>query len=317
MDQKHSDTMIAACKRRKLEAKRHEALLAIRLERSIFEAMLLRAKCNTSDLPACVDDVRTRFAELEPRLAEGTSKEEFDDIVEEAESLSHNRAYSCPPNEIADEGHLRIDVMVEWGVPRVTINQLRQSLGSKITGQDVPTARAALRAILEESDSWSSYFDDYHESMWRYTWWLFGAIILLTPAAMVLAHYPFSMLYALFLAGGVGSCASVVSKVPVPELRLSSEFQGYLPRILGRIVAGTVVSLIAGAVIGWGIPVPIQGETFSTILRSCSAFPRISCTDFEMLFLLGVAMGFGFTERLVAHFEGPWFGQFRRRAGKP
>ena len=230
--------------------------------------------------------------------------------------MGHDRAYICPPKEIADEGSLRIDVMAEWGLPRATIDQLRQSLGLKIKSDDVATARSALRAIFEESDSWSSYFEDYHESMWRYTWWLFGAIVLFTPAAILLIHRPQLMLYALFLAGGVGSCASVISKVPVPELRFSSEFQGYLPRILGRIGAGTVVSLVASAIIGWGIPVPIQGATFFTILRSCSASPVTSCTEFDMLFLLGVGMGFGFTERLVAHFEGPWFGQFRRRTTK-
>jgi len=168
--------------------------------------------------------------------------------------LGHDRAYICPPKEIADEGSLRIDVMAEWGLPRATIDQLRQSLGLKIKSDDVATARSALRAIFEESDSWSSYFEDYHESMWRYTWWLFGAIVLFTPAAILLIHRPQLMLYALFLAGGVGSCASVISKVPVPELRFSSEFQGYLPRILGRIGAGTVVSLVASAIIGWGIP---------------------------------------------------------------
>jgi len=206
--------------------------------------------------------------------------------------------------------------MAEWGLPRLTIDQLRQSLGQKVRSGDDAAARGALRAIFEESDSWSRYFDDYHDSMAKYTWWMFGVIALLVPVAIFLLHWPQLMLYALFIAGGVGSCASVISKVPVPELRLSSEFQGYLPRILGRIGAGTVVSLVASAVIGWGIPVPVQGKTFSTMLGSCATSPRASCTEFDLLFLLGVAMGFGFTERLVAHFEGPWFGQFRRRTDR-
>jgi hypothetical protein len=187
-------------------------------------------------------------------------------------------------------------------------------LGLKIKGGDVPAGRSALRAIFKESDSWSSYFDDYHDSMSKYTWRIFGVIALLTPGAILLIHWPQLVLGALLLAGGAGACASVISKVPVPELRPSSEFQRYLPRILGRIGAGTVVSLVASSVIGWGIPLPIQGKTFSTILGSCGSIPRTSCTEFDMLFLLGVAMGFGFTERLVAHFEGPWFGQFRHRS---
>src|SRR5712691_1404901 len=290
--------MVAAYMRRKLEAKRQEVLLAVKLERSIVAAMVLRAKFNNGDIPASINDVQKEFTDVEQKVATATRKDELDDLGEEAESLGQNRAYICPPNEIADEGSLRIDVMDEWGVPGATINQLRQSLGRKIEGKDTATARSALRAIFEEFDSWSRYFDDYHESMWRYTRWIFVAIGVLTAAVMLSIHWPQLTLGALFLAGVVGSCASVISKVPVPELRPSSEVQGYLPRILGRIGAGTVVSFIACAVIGWGIPVPIQGETFSTVLRSCTASPRTSCTEFDMLFLLGVPMGFGFTERL-------------------
>jgi len=62
--------------------------------------------------------------------------------------------------------------------------------------------------------------------------------------------------------------------------------------------------------------VPVQSETFSSILHNCSESPRTACTEFDMLFLLEVLRGFGFTEQLVTHSEGSWYGPFHgtRRA---
>src|SRR5206468_9543506 len=42
---------------------------------------------------------------------------------------------------------------------------------------------------------------------------------------------------------------------------------------------------------------------FATVLTSCTSVPRTACSEFSVLFLLGVAMAFGFSERLVARFE--------------
>jgi hypothetical protein len=307
--------MIGLCRQGRLDSKRRKALLEVRFQRSGFEDMVLRAQFNNVALPSLINDVRQEFEKLETRVAKAESGEELEDLEEEAESLARKRAYVCPPKEIADEGMLFIYAMAEWGLPREIRERLRQTVEGKLKSDDVATAHDALRATLQEFDEWNDYFDDYHETMWRYTWRMFLAIILMLPVAILLVHYPPLILAALFLAGMAGSCASVISKVPLPELRVLAEFEGYRSRILGRIGAGTVVSLIASAILGWGIPIPVQGETFSTVVRSCSTYPSASCSEFEKLFLLGTAMGFGFTERLVAHFEGPWFGQFRRRAG--
>lgn len=130
-------------------------------------------------------------------------------------------------------------------------------------------------------------------------------ILLAALAATVLLHFPNFVLYGLIAAGGAGACASVFSKVPRLGMRPSDEFETYKGRIPSRIGTGIITSLIASALIGWGVPVPTQNQTFATVLGACTSVPRTSCTEFSMLFLLGVAMGFAFSERLVARFDEP------------
>lgn len=149
-------------KQQTLEAARGETLLDIRTERSLFDEMVRRARCNESPLLPCVDDIPQRLADLEGQVARATTKDDLEFLSDEAETLGHSRAYICPLHEIADEGTLSLDIMSEWGVPHGILEKLRQSLGAKVKSADVPEARSALRAIYEERDSWSSYVDDYN-----------------------------------------------------------------------------------------------------------------------------------------------------------
>src|SRR5258708_3575597 len=114
-------------------------------------------------------------------------------------------------------------------------------------------ARSALRAIFEESDSWRRYTDEYEEQMGRYVRWLSCSILILLLLALIFLCFQRTFLYGLLFAGAAGSCASVMSKVPVLEVSLSGELESYGRRIFSRISTGVVASIIGTALLGWGV----------------------------------------------------------------
>jgi len=220
----------------------------------------------------------------------------------------------CPRAEIQDEGTLAIDVMEEWNVPKSVITKLRSSLGQKLeqADTDLAAARGALRVILEETDSWGEYTEEYEERMRSFSrWWLFcPAIAPLLLDILVTLRFPqtFPLGLSILLAGAAGSCVSVMTKLPVLDVGLSGELDSYERRILGRVAVGVIASLIGCGLLGWGIvPLSIQGQTFTDVLSACSTTP---CTGPPSLLILAVPMLFGFSERALTSFERKVFGTF-------
>jgi hypothetical protein len=283
---------------KKLEARRREVFSAIRGERLQFEVMVQRARVagDASD-DTLLTDVLRRLSEIEERANQETDLEELGNLIDDAEQ---------------QEGNLVIDLMEEWSVPKTVIARLRASLGQKLkeSDKDLNSARSALRALFEERDSWSSYTDDYERKMKVYTYWLFGATILLTLMALVALHFPLlTSLVGLLCAGAAGSCVSVMAKMPVLDVSLSGELEAYKRRIFARIGVGFTASLIGCALFGWGVlPVSIQNQSFTDIFNACTAAQPISCTGLKTLILLGVPMLFGFSERALTSFEQKLFG---------
>jgi hypothetical protein len=298
---------------KKLEARRREVFSAIRGERLQFEVMVQRARVagDASD-DTLLTDVLRRLSEIEERANQETDLEELGNLIDDAEQQGQLSAYICPAREIQDEGNLVIDLMEEWSVPKTVIARLRASLGQKLkeSDKDLNSARSALRALFEERDSWSSYTDDYERKMKVYTYWLFGATILLTLMALVALHFPLlTSLVGLLCAGAAGSCVSVMAKMPVLDVSLSGELEAYKRRIFARIGVGFTASLIGCALFGWGVlPVSIQNQSFTDIFNACTAAQPISCTGLKTLILLGVPMLFGFSERALTSFEQKLFG---------
>ena len=297
-------------KRKRLEARRQKTLSAIRKQRSLFETMARRAQISGFSPEGGPTDLRERLLELERLAAQATAIDEPDDLIDDAESTGQLRAYLCPLSEIVDEGKLAIDVMVEWGVPGDTIARLRDSLGKKLEDKDGAVARGALRALFEEFDSWSDYFDDYDGTMKRFARLLVGAILALSLAAILTLNHHSSVLVGLFLAGGAGGCVSVIGKMPALAVSPSGELAAYERRILARVSTGAIASLVGCALLAWGfLPVSIQNQTFGDMLNSCTA-DSPSCTVSKTLILLGVSILFGFSERALPSFEAT----FKRRA---
>jgi hypothetical protein len=298
--------------KKKLEKWRRDTLSSIRAERVTFETMLQRAR-RAGDTPdeTFLKSVQGHLTEIEQRAEKETDLNELDNLVEEAEKQGQLRAYICPRAEICDEGTLVIDLIEEWNVPKTVIAKLRDSLGQKLRRADVEleSARSALRALFEESDSWASYTNEYEDSMKSYTRWLFGATIVLPILAILAFHWPLTFLGGLLCAGAAGSCASVMAKMPLLDVSLSGELEAYSRRIFSRIGVGVIASLIGCALLGWGLlPVSIQNQTFAGLLNACTGFPSISCTHLKTLILLGVPMLFGFSERALTSFEQKVFG---------
>lgn len=108
-----------------------------------------------------------RLLDLEKKASHAVDIDELEDLENIAEVQGRFRVYLCPRAEILDEGNLAINVMEEWNVPKSVITKLRSSLGRKLerADTDLAGARGAPRAILEESESWGTYTEDYEEAM--------------------------------------------------------------------------------------------------------------------------------------------------------
>ncbi len=301
-------------KKWKLEKRRLEAISTITGERLYVELMAQRPRRTDDTIDsALLDKVLKRLMELEDSAKQATHANALDDISDDAELQGAFRAYFCPAAEIQGEGNLVIDLIEEWGVPKSAIRQLRDSLGKKLGNTDNPQdARGALRALFEERDSWSDYTDDYENTMRNYTYWLLGATIILPSLAVIAFHLAsrFSPLifFGLLFAGGEGGCASVMAKMPALDVSLSGELDAYRRRVFSRVGIGAVASLIACALLAWGLfPISIQNQTFADGLNACSA-SSATCTGVATLILLGVPMLLGFSERTLTSFENRFFG---------
>lgn len=303
-------------KAKKLDARRRKTLSAIRGERLLFDSMMQRARQN-GDHPndGFVADVLGRLTEIEQRANQETDLDELGDLISDAEQQGQLRAYICPIREVHDEGSVVIDLMGEWGIRKSVIFGLRSSLGKKLSdaAADPEAARSALRALFDEQDSWSSYTEDYEETMEKYALWLFIATIVLTLSAIVALRFPPTWsLVAVLFAGAGGACVSVLNKMPGLDVGLSEELDSYKRRIYARVGVGFAASLIGSAFFGWGIlPIAIHGETFTDIFNACTTSPFTSCTALRGLMFVAIPMLLGFSERALASFERRVFGEGR------
>jgi hypothetical protein len=299
----------------KLEKRRGEALSSIEGERLAVERMAQRPRGADDTLnSALLNEVKTRLAEIEVRAEEAIRTDDLDDLIEDAENQGQFRGYLCPREEVWVEGCLAIALMEEWGVPKTAVTSLRNLVEKPLKNEDPEAARSALRAIFEERDSWSDYTSDYEDEMKRFTKWLFWLTIGLLVLAILALRFPLTLTLGLLLAGAAGSCVSVMAKMPVLEVSLSGELDSYERRILNRIGVGIIASLIGSGLLAWGlISISIQGQTFASILDSCSipcatSLPT-SCTALRTLILLAVPALFGFSERALTWFEQRVFGK--------
>jgi hypothetical protein len=299
----------------KLEKRRVEALSEIIGSRLRVEMMAQRPRRADDALnSALLESVLKKLREIEENAKQATNADDLDDFTDDAELQEQFSSYLCPASEIQDEGNLTIDLIEVWGVPKAEIKKLRESFGKKLENAetDPGMARGALYHLFQERDAWDDYKDDYEDVMQGYTWKLFVATIALPFGAVLAFHFAsrFSPLivFGLLFAGGAGSCASVMAKMPALDVSLHGELDAYRRRVFSRIGIGAVASLIACALLAWGLfPISIQNQTLADGLNSCST-SSAACTGITTLILLGVPMLLGFSERTLTSFERRFFG---------
>ena len=303
-------------KKWRLENRRIKALSEITGERLAVELMAQRPRSADDTIDAALlDKVLKRITEIEASAKQAAHIDDLEDLSDDAELQGQFRAYLCPVIEIDHEAELVFGLLDEWRVPEKVIKNLRDLLGKKLKNPDDPqAARSALRTLFEESDSWADYTDDYEDTMLRYTWWLFGATIILLLLAVFAFRFAFwfspLLFFGLLCAGAVGSCVSVMAKMPALNIALSAELDAYGRRVLTRIGIGVVASLIGCAGLAW-FPISIQNQTFADALNACVTSPA-TCTGVKGLLLLGVPMLLGFSERTLTSFEHRVFGSLEQ-----
>jgi hypothetical protein len=307
-------------KKWKLEKGRVEAISSIVGDRLHVELMAQRPRKSDDALNgALLDELLKRLREIEESAKNATHSRELDDLIEDGESQGLFAAYLCPVIEIQDEGTLAIELIEGWGVPKASIKKLRDAFAKKLekAASNPEEARGALYAIFAEQDAWSDYTDEYEDSMHRFTWWLFGATVLLLLGSITALHFSFwfspLLLLGLLFAGAAGSSVSVLGKMPALDVSLSGELNAYGRRVLTRIVVGVVGSLIGCAFLAWGVfPISIQAQTFTDALNACTVYPVASGAALKTLIVLGVAMLLGFSERTLTSFEQRVFGSAQK-----
>lgn len=299
-----------------IEKKRTKTLSSIDTNRSEIEQMVQRPR-STADIldETLLQQVRLHLSEMEERAKKSTQLDELDDISENADVQGTFSAYFCPQEDILIEGQLAFGLMDWWGIPRSEIDNLRTLLLDELkkAESNPKAARGALCKLLSERNEWDAYRDFYEETMRLYAIWLFIAIIALLLIAIIFLHYSYLfvplLIFGLLFAGGAGSCTSVVLKLPVLELSSKEKADSYLRRILSRISAGAIASLVGCGLLGWNlIPISVQGHTFTEYLNEGTRCLPAQCTSLSILILLAIAIIFGFSERALASFEERIFG---------
>jgi hypothetical protein len=307
-------------KQRKLEKRKLETLSSVHTEHWMLVSMLTRAEVagepqNTEEL---MTEPITRLLALEERAKNTTKIDDFGDIESEAEEWGTFKAYICPVTEIEHEGKLSINLMEEWGVPKSRVEWMRAQFSSKLSDPSPQVARSALKMILMEENSWSDYTNHYEERMQKSTYWLSGVTVALIVAALFTLRYrlhfmPLVFLCILLCGGAAGSCVSVMMKLPMLDVALSSEMDAYARRILIRVATGTVASLVGCALFAV-LMVSIDKLGFADIVTACTS-PDIgpcsaeSCTIVKQLVLLALPILLGFSERTLTSVERKVLGE--------
>jgi hypothetical protein len=307
--------MLGWFRRRSLKKRRARTLAEILAEQINFDDMVQRAERTDETIDTkFLETVRGKLAEIKQKAEAETNVDELDDLIQDAETQGELRAYVCPVADIEIEGKMAINLIAEWNVPSRIVDDLRNSLGQSLlkANIDLESARAALRAVFAECDSWSRYTDDYEDTMKAYTWWL-GSFVLALPVISVAIYscFPRLLVIGLMCAGAAGSCVSVISKMPLLDVSLSGELQAYWRRIVSRITAGIAASLIGTALFWWGLlPVSMQNLSFTQIANGCTSSP-VTCTGMKALILLAIPMLLGFSERALTWSEDQILGRRR------
>jgi hypothetical protein len=139
-------------------------------------------------------------------------------------------------------------------------------------------------------------------------------VVLCFLAAVLAFHFRsiFSPLFALslFFAGAMGSCASVLARLPISEVTPSSASESLGRRTISRVGTGVVASVAGCALFAWGLlPIAINEVSFKDVLTACDPLSSGACSSMYSLILLAVPIVLGFSERVLTTLDDKLFGK--------
>lgn len=301
---------------RKLEERRVEALSVVYDQRARFESM--ESRCVGSKEPPDADVInifRQGMNECERKVRETQDIGEFDSLTYTAESLGHMRAYICPLVEIYTQASTSVDLMEDWGVSPSGLAPLRKLIQEKLsTPMNNPEeARSLLWAILRELDVWDDYTEEYERDTRRISVTLLGVLCGLFILSVLTLYFCriFAPLFSfsLFLAGGVGSCASVLARMPASEVTSSSASVSLIRRTISRVATGMVASIAGSALLGWLLPIAVNKVSFADVILKCGPYSQGGCSATYSVVAIAIPIMLGFSERILTSLEDKLFGR--------
>jgi hypothetical protein len=308
---------------------RREALSSITGERLFVERMAQRQRPADEIVDGKRDEILKKLDEIYAAATSTNDIDELDDLTADAELQGLFAAYICPVAEIKIEGDLVLDQIDGWGIPKYSTETARKLWQEASENFKAPTvqeaqikeARGALYALFAERDAWGDFLDEHEETRHRAMWILFVVVIASLVAAVFAVHYAYSfsplLMFGVLAAGAAGSGASIMSKMPTLEDRISHKSDAYGIGVLVRIATGLIGTVIGCALLAW-IPLSIEDKSFGELVSACTTAPCTApaanaCTTVKMLILIGIPTLFGFSERTLPFFEHRIFG----KAGLP
>jgi len=109
-------------------------------------------------------------------------------------------------------------------------------------------------------------------------------------------------LYGFIAAGFSGALVSVLSRMP-PMLGWG-EWSSYTPRMIGRVAAGVAGTFAGGALLAAGV-IKVGDYTFDDLLTK-------TVSPGAVLYVVGLGILFGFTERALTQLQGLVFKQDKK-----
>lgn len=284
-----------------------EDLATIKLSRSVFKEAVTCAQAIGADYPAVWSkEVLEEFQAIENDILAKPDKsaEARGALAQRACELATLRAFVAVPPGLEIQGNGAISEMVEWAVPRTTIERLKEH-ALNLRSNNLAVARMTLWALYKEEDAWSEYVDWYYHFMSR----LGAGLLICALGVLVTALVAFShkqVLPALIFGGMSGALLSVLMRLP--SVVGHGDFWSYLYRILIRVGTGTAASVMGLGFFTSGlITLSVGGspQSISKLIEACAG--KDGCDISSSLFLLALAMVLGFTERALTIFEDKVF----------
>lgn len=305
----------------KLEKERRRALSYARTVRASFGDMISRcmAAGETPDL-RIISDFESAMAQCEQRMKEETDVDEFEALEYLAAAHGQLSAYLCPLSEIHDEGAALIDLMQDWGFSDVSLARYKAILDTKCRDpkSHPEAARGALHSIMHEVDACEDYLENFEDDVRRLSWILLAAVIVSFLAGLVALSFSSRMSillpFSLFVAGGTGSCVSVLARMPISKVSSSAVSASMERRILIRVGTGMIASVVGCSLLAWGVlPLQINNVSFSNAVSACDSSSAGNCATVYSLILLAVPIMFGFSERILTTLEDKLLGAVSSR----